>query len=92
MTKTKRLIGKVISWHGTYGFVRVTETGAEYYCHFSSIAADGYRVLTVGQVVEFELGPRPSKPNDSRVQANNVTILQDADDNIGNREAANGAD
>lgn len=36
-----------------YGFI-ISEDGAEYFAHFSQIKMDGYKVLSVGQNVEFE--------------------------------------
>lgn len=46
-----------------YGFLECPEKGQDVFVHFSAIAADGYRSLTEGQKVEFDIetdgkGPR----------------------------------
>lgn len=56
--------GRVKWFHDSkgYGFIE-TEGGGEVFVHYSAIANDGYKTLSEGQEVEFELqdgdkGPR----------------------------------
>jgi CspA family cold shock protein len=46
-----------------YGFITPTDGSPDVFAHFSEIAADGFKTLTEGQQVEFEItagekGPR----------------------------------
>ena len=41
-----------------YGFIQ-RQTGEDVFVHFSAIQADGYRSLTEGQAVEFEVRKGP---------------------------------
>ena len=51
-------IGKVKWFDGKkgYGFVAETSTDTDYFVHFSEIQNDGYKTLTEGQEVTFEIG------------------------------------
>jgi CspA family cold shock protein len=49
-----------------YGFIQRTE-GDDVFVHFSAIVGDGYRTLSEGETVEFEVSER-----DGRLQATNV--------------------
>ena len=52
-----------------YGFI-TPESGNDVFVHYSAIVGQGYKSLTEGQAVEFEI------VNDSKgPQAKNVTIL-----------------
>ena len=53
-----------------YGFI-TCEDGTEVFVHYSAIAMDGFKVVTEGQEVEFEVvaGEKGS-------QAQNVTVIQ----------------
>ncbi len=53
-----------------YGFIR-TESGSEYFCHQTQICMDGYRALTQGEYVEFDVEMFP----DGRRQAVNITRI-----------------
>eukprot|EP01006_Ploeotia_vitrea_P055011 TRINITY_DN67949_c5_g14_i1.p2 TRINITY_DN67949_c5_g14~~TRINITY_DN67949_c5_g14_i1.p2 ORF type:complete len:181 (+),score=19.65 TRINITY_DN67949_c5_g14_i1:22-564(+) len=55
---TERKQGTVQRWQGTFGFVR-SNTGEEYFVHFSEIHSRGYRSLRLGEPVEFECGKDP---------------------------------
>ena len=51
------MIGKV-KWFDSkkgYGFI-LTEEGREGFVHYTGIVAEGFRALTEGQNVEFEIG------------------------------------
>lgn len=49
-----------------YGFIQRPE-GGDVFVHFSAIVGEGYRTLTEGETVEFEVAE-----NEGRVQATNV--------------------
>lgn len=52
-----------------YGFIDYT-SGEDIFVHYSAIKADGYRTLTEGQLVTFDLVETPKG-----LQAVNVEIL-----------------
>ena len=52
-----------------YGFIQRL-TGEDVFVHFSAIQGDGYKTLTDGQAVEFEVTKGPKG-----LQASNVTSL-----------------
>ena len=65
------MIGKV-KWFDSkkgYGFI-LSEEGREVFVHYTGIVAEGFKALTEGQAVEFEIGN-----NDKGVQAINVTVV-----------------
>ncbi|CCQ92894.1 cold-shock protein, molecular chaperone,RNA-helicase co-factor [[Clostridium] ultunense Esp] len=50
------MVGKV-KWFNAekgYGFIQ-TEEGGDVFVHFSAIQGDGYKTLTEGQSVEFDI-------------------------------------
>ncbi len=49
-----------------YGFIKQPE-GPDVYVHHSAIEMDGYRTLTPGMAVEFEVEERPEGPKARRV-------------------------
>ena len=66
------MIGKV-KWFDSkkgYGFI-LTEEGREVFVHYTGIVAEGFRALTEGQNVEFEI-----RSNEKGVQAVNVTVVK----------------
>lgn len=51
----------VVKWFNAtkgYGFIR-RQTGEDVFVHFTAIQAEGYRTLSEGQVVEFEVKQGP---------------------------------
>ena len=69
--KFTTMIGKV-KWFDSkkgYGFI-LTEEGREVFVHYTGIIAEGFKALTEGQAVEFEIGN-----NEKGVQAINVTVI-----------------
>ena len=52
-----------------YGFI-AREDGPDVFVHYSAIAGDGFRSLSEGQVVQFEITEGPKG-----LQATNVTKL-----------------
>lgn len=59
-----------------YGFIEYT-TGDDIFVHYSAIKQDGYKTLSEGQLVNFELVETPKG-----LQAANVVLVSDA--RIGN--------
>lgn len=53
-----------------YGFIE-QDTGGEVFVHFAGIEMEGYRTLSPGQVVEFEV----KQTDDKRLSAEHVSIL-----------------
>jgi CspA family cold shock protein len=45
-----------------YGFIQTEEQGQDIFVHYSAIQGDGFRTLTEGQQVEFELINGPKGP------------------------------
>ena len=66
------MIGKV-KWFDSkkgYGFI-LTDEDREVFVHYTGIIAEGFRALTEGQNVEFEIGS-----NEKGVQAVNVAVVK----------------
>ena len=66
------MIGKV-KWFDSkkgYGFI-LTEEGQEIFVHYTGIVAEGFRALTEGQNVEYEIGS-----SDKGQQAIGVTVIK----------------
>lgn len=66
--------GKVVSWMAGrgFGFVEDAEDKKQHFVHFSTlqVVPGGFRALTVGQEVQFEINTQ-----DGRTRAENVTAL-----------------
>ncbi len=54
------MIGTVKSFNAKKGYGFILYEDKEYFVHFSQIRMDGYRKLSEGQEVEFELGSGPN--------------------------------
>ena len=52
-----------------YGFIERGNGEADVFVHFSAIAGDGYKSLTEGQKVEFEVVQGPKGAQAANVQA-----------------------
>ena len=50
-----------------YGFITPSEGGEEIFVHFSTIESDGYKTLTEGQNVEFDVTQGPKGKQATRV-------------------------
>jgi cold shock protein len=63
----------VVKWFSDekgFGFITPDEGGQDAFVHFSAIQGDGFRTLTEGARVEYELGESPKGP-----QATNVRVI-----------------
>jgi CspA family cold shock protein len=52
-----------------FGFITPEEGGKDVFVHFSAIQADGFKVLTEGQTVTFNVEDGPKGPQATRVSA-----------------------
>ena len=52
-----------------YGFIEQGDGGADVFVHFSAIAGEGYKSLTEGQRVSFEVVQGDKGPQASEVSA-----------------------
>ncbi|MEO6420072.1 MAG: cold-shock protein [Polyangiaceae bacterium] len=53
-----------------FGFIKQDNGGDDVFCHYSAIQAGGFRSLTEGQPVEFEVKKGPKG-----LQAENVRVI-----------------
>ena len=53
-----------------YGFIEQPDGGEDVFVHFSAISMEGFKTLSEGQEVEFEL-----RQGDKGLQATNVTSV-----------------
>ncbi|MBM14495.1 MAG: cold-shock protein [Nitrospina sp.] len=51
-----------------YGFIQ-TEDGKDIFVHFSAIQSEGFKTLSQGQDVEFEISDGPKGPQAANVSA-----------------------
>lgn len=56
-----------------FGFIADDEGGEDIFVHFSSIVADGFKTLTEGQKVTFDVEQDPK--NSSKLRAANVQLI-----------------
>ncbi len=69
--KEERLPEGTVKWFSNekgYGFIE-REGGEDVFVHFSAIAMEGYKSLTEGQRVEFEVVQGPKGAQAANVQA-----------------------
>jgi CspA family cold shock protein len=52
-----------------FGFITPSDGGKDVFVHFSEIQADGFKVLTEGQAVTFNVENGPKGPQATRVTA-----------------------
>ena len=51
-----------------FGFITPSDGGKDVFVHFSEIQADGFKVLTEGQSVTFNVENGPKGPQASQIQ------------------------
>ena len=51
-----------------FGFITPSDGGKDVFVHFSEIQADGFKVLTEGQAVTFNVENGPKGPQASQIQ------------------------
>lgn len=56
-----------------YGFIANDDGGDDIFVHFSSIVADGFKTLSEGQKVAYDVEADPK--NSSKLRAVNVTVV-----------------
>lgn len=64
------MVNGTVKWFNDtkgFGFV-TTEDGTDAFVHFSDIQGDGYKSLTEGEAVTFELAEGPKGPKAQNVQ------------------------
>jgi CspA family cold shock protein len=52
-----------------FGFIEADNGGGDLFVHHTSINMDGFRTLTEGQRVQFEVGQGPKGPKADNVRA-----------------------
>ena len=65
-----------VKWYNAekgFGFISNDDGGEDVFVHFSAIVANGYKTLTEGQKVTFEI--EPDTRNSGRFRAVNVQPL-----------------
>ena len=50
-----------------YGFIQSDEVGKDIFVHYSVIEGDGYKTLTEGETVEFDITEGPKGPQATKV-------------------------
>ena len=60
-----------------YGFIARDDGGGDLFVHFSAVEGDGYRSLSEGDEVTFDVGEGAKGP-----QAQNVVVVRSADPRV----------
>jgi CspA family cold shock protein len=53
----KQVTGRVVNWNDSKGYGFLEANGEKYFTHYTQIQGDGFKTLSEGQEVIFELGP-----------------------------------
>lgn len=67
------MIGTVKWYSARLGYGYITDNSNEWIIHYSNIVTDGYKVLSKGQIVSFDI----EKFNDNQWHAVNVRVIND---------------
>jgi CspA family cold shock protein len=51
-----------------YGFIKPDDAGKDVFVHHTGIIAEGFRSLSEGETVEYELGQGPKGPQAEKVK------------------------
>jgi len=65
------MMGTVVSWCGTYGFINPDDWKDDVFVHYSGIVGEGFRELASGQRVKFEI-----QRNGRRHAAYDVSVIE----------------
>ena len=66
------MLNGTVKWFNSakgFGFITPTDGGNDVFAHFSVIQMDGYKVLSEGQEVEYEVEDGPRGPKATLIQA-----------------------
>jgi len=69
--KEKQMPQGTVKWFNDakgYGFITPSDGSPDVFVHFSDIQIDGFKTLTEGQKVEFEISQGPKGPRATSVQ------------------------
>ncbi len=73
IVRMREMATGIVKWFNDskgFGFIK-QEGGEDVFCHHSAIVADGFRSLTEGQTVEFDVKRGPKG-----LQAENVRVVR----------------
>ena len=71
-TPSKTPLKGVVKWFNSskgFGFIEPTEGGDDVFAHFSEIEMDGYKTLSEGQEVEYDLEDGDKGPKAANIRA-----------------------
>ena len=66
------MVTGTVKWFNSakgFGFIAPTEEGDDVFAHYSEIDMDGYKTLTEGQEVEYELEDGPKGPKAANIRS-----------------------
>jgi CspA family cold shock protein len=70
--RRKSVASGTVKWFNSekgFGFIQQDDGGADVFVHYSAIASSGYRELTEGQKVEYEVTQGQKGPQAENVRA-----------------------
>src|SRR5690242_7500375 len=72
VSQEERVASGTVKWFNSekgFGFIQQDDGGADVFVHYSAIASTGYRELTEGQKVEYEVTQGQKGPQAENVRA-----------------------